>query len=202
MNTTKRIEKTILALEKKQLKNALFLTDRPETERHHHWVEEAARTCLTNKGDKERCDAAIKEAKAKIVETITVPLDDTSLEGIEEMLEERADERDRQLDHEAEQVVAEKSDEELYENCPECHLADAAVKFAEISRHCTGEATELESLAADESTPPEKWLQEMKRIKENATCGQEAYQEVWNELTSYLKERDSPMLKGLEEANG
>jgi hypothetical protein len=192
MNTTKRVEKTIEALEKKQLKNALFLTDRPETARHHQWVEEAARTCLTNKGNKERCDAAIKEAKAKIVETTTVAMEDTSLEGIEEMLEPENTVQEPQ--------VAEKTDEELYENCPECHLADAAVKFAEISRHCTGEATELENLAEGD-TPPEKWLREMKRIKDNATCGQEAYQEVWNELTSYLKERESPILKGLEEGN-
>ena len=194
MGVTHKIEETVKALDKKQLKRALFLTDRPETERHHQWVEEAARTCLTNKGDKERCAAAIKEAKAKIVETITVPLDDTSLEGIEEMLEPE--------NSQVEPQPAEKSDEELYEECSDCHVADAAVKFAEISRHCTGEASELENLAADESTPPEKWLREMKRIKDNATCGQEAYQEVWNELTSYLKERDSPILKGLEEGNG
>lgn len=194
MNTTKRIEKTIEALDKKQLKNALFLTDRPETERHHEWVKQAAQACLSNKGDKERCDAAIKEAKAKIQETIAVDLEDTSLEGIEEMLEPENTQAQ-------EPQPAEKTDEELYAECEECHVADAVVKFAEIGRQCSGEASEIESVAADESTPPEKWLREMKRIKDNATCGQEAYQEAWNELTSYLKERESPILKGLEEGN-
>lgn len=191
MNTTKRIEKTIEALDKKQLKNALFLTDRPETQRHHEWVKAAAQTCLSNKGDKERCDAAIKEAKAKIVETITVPMEDTSLEGVEEMLEPEKPVQEPE--------AAEKTDEELYAECEECHIADAVVKFAEIGRQCSGEVSEIESVETDESTPPEKWVQEMKRIKDKATCGQEAYQEVWNELTSYLKERGSPILKGLED---
>ncbi|GAJ06709.1 unnamed protein product, partial [marine sediment metagenome] len=40
---TKRIEDTIAALEKGELKNALFLTDRREMGREHAWVEEAAR---------------------------------------------------------------------------------------------------------------------------------------------------------------
>lgn len=191
MNTTKRIEKTIQALDKKQLKNALFLTDREETERHHQWIEEAARTCLTNKGDKERCDTAIKEAKAKIVETITVPLEDTTLEGIEDMLDNT----------QVQSEQPEKTDEELYSECEDCHVADAVVKFAEISRHCTGEATEIESMAEGD-TPPEKWLPHLKRIKDNATCGKDSYEKAWNELTSYLKERDSPILKGLEEGNG
>lgn len=195
MNTTKRIEKTIEALDKKQLKNALFLTDRPETQRHHEWVEEAARTCLTNKGDKERCDAAIKAAKAKIVETTTVALEDTSLEGIEEMLEPENTEVQEP------QPEAEKTDEELSE-CQECHIADAVVKFAEIGRQCSGGPSEIESVAADEGTLPETWLKKMIEITENASCGKDKYQAVLTDLTDYLEERDSPILKGLEEGNG
>lgn len=189
MNTTKRIEKTIEALEKKQLKNALFLTDREETKRHHQWVEEAARVCLTNKGDKERCDMAIKEAKAKIQETITLPLDDTGLEGVEEMVGESQPETG--------QPEAEKSDEELYAECEECHVADAVVKFHEISEHCLNEpiTQRIERISEDQNTTPEKWLKELKQIRDNAECGRDAYDEAFNDLTTYLEGRESPMLK-------
>jgi hypothetical protein len=192
MNTTKRIEKTVEALDKKQLKNALSLTDRPETARHHQWVEEAARTCLTNKGDKARCDAAIKEAKTKIEETISLPLEDTSLEGVEEMIGEPQT-----------QPEAEKSEEELYAECEECHVANAVVQFHEISEHCLNEpiAQRIERLS-EENTAPEKWLKELKQIRDKAECGRDAYDEAWDELHSYLEERGSPILQGLEEGNG
>lgn len=191
MNTTKRIEKTIEALEKKQLKNALFLTDREETQRHHQWVEEAARVCLTNKGDKERCDTAIKEAKAKIQETVTLPLEDTSLEGIEEMLEQKPVEKEEE---------SQKSDEELYENCPECHVADAVLKFHEIGETC-GSAdvvSDIKRQLGDEETAPEIWLKKMIEITENASCGKEKYQFVLTQLTNYLEKRESPILRALD----
>ncbi|GAH45032.1 unnamed protein product [marine sediment metagenome] len=50
---TKRIEDTIKALDKGQLKNALYLTDREGLEREHGFIVKAARTCLSNKNDKE-----------------------------------------------------------------------------------------------------------------------------------------------------
>jgi len=121
---TKKIEDTISALDKGQLKKALYLTEAAGLEKHHGFVEEAARTCLSNKSDKEVCSMAIKEARGKIQETITLPIDDTSIEGLEEYLTPEA--------QPGEAKPPEKSDEELYEDCEECHVADAAVKFAEI----------------------------------------------------------------------
>ena len=83
---TKKIEDTVKALEQGQLKKALLLTDREGLERHHQFVEQAARTCLANKDNKEACTMAIEEAKEKVQDTITLPIDDTSLEGVEEYL--------------------------------------------------------------------------------------------------------------------
>jgi len=64
-SVTKRIEETVKALDQKQLKKALYLTESSGLERHHGFVEKAARTCLVNKADKEACEMAIKEARDK-----------------------------------------------------------------------------------------------------------------------------------------
>jgi len=83
---TKKIEDTVQALEKGQLKKALLLTERRGLERHHQIVEAAARTCLQNKDDKEVCQKAMSDAKDRLQETITLPEDDTSLEGVEDLV--------------------------------------------------------------------------------------------------------------------
>lgn len=195
MNTTKRIEKTVEALEKKQLKNALFLTDREETKRHHQWVEEAARSCLSNK---ETCDTAIKEAKAKIQETVSVALEDTSLEGVEEMLEENVQEP---AQDKTEQSVGQ-TDEELYRDCEECNIATAAVEFVKIAEkdECDGDTVlaKLQPLVNNKMTMPETWLKTMAEVTEKATCNKMKYGQVLGELTQYLEERDSPILKNLD----
>ena len=186
MSVTNRLEKTVKALEQKQLKKALFLTDKEGLERHHQWVEEAARTCIANRNDKQTCDTAIKQAKEKIQETITAPLDDASLEGLEEyMSEERPIERERV--------------DEL-ESCEECHISDAVVKFHEIAEGC-GDAATMESIqkTLEDEPPPEQWLKAMVSIAEKPSCGEESYQVVLGELTDYLQKRDSPILKKLEE---
>ncbi len=86
---TKRIEETISALDKGQLKKALYLTEGHEKlSRQHQFVEEAARICLTNKDDKKVCQAAINEARNKVQGTASLPVDDTSLEGLEEYMTE------------------------------------------------------------------------------------------------------------------
>ena len=133
---TKRIEDTIKALEATQLKKALYLTEADGLERHHSFIERAARTCLANKDNKEACAMAIEEAKDKIQETITLPLDDTSLEGVEEYLSpEKPPEQPTET-----QPAGEKTDEELFEECEECHVAVAAARFSEICAECPEEA--------------------------------------------------------------
>ena len=116
------------ALEKGQLKNALDLTDRRGLEKHHQIVEAAARTCLENKGDEEVCKKAMSEARDRVQETITLPEDDTSLEGVEEMLSGAPAEPPQGEPAE----MTDMSDDELYENCEECHIAEAAVRFSEV----------------------------------------------------------------------
>ncbi|GAJ18935.1 unnamed protein product, partial [marine sediment metagenome] len=114
---TKRIEDTVKALDQGQLKKALYLTENNEKlKRHHQFVEEAARTCLASKDNKEVCKVAMEEAKDKMQETISLPIDDTSLEGVEEML---SPEKPPEQPTEA-KPAAEKTDEELYEECEEC----------------------------------------------------------------------------------
>ena len=63
---TKRIEDTISALDKKQLKKALSLSEAKGIENIHGFVEQAARTCLANKDNEEACTLAIKEARDKV----------------------------------------------------------------------------------------------------------------------------------------
>ncbi|GAI04163.1 unnamed protein product [marine sediment metagenome] len=121
---TKRIEDTVKALDQGQLKKALLLTDREGLEKHHQFIEQAARTCLVNKENKEACTLAIEEAKDKVQDTITLPIDDTSLGGLEEYL---TPEKPPEQSPEA-QPTSEKTDEELYEECEPCHVGDAAAK--------------------------------------------------------------------------
>jgi len=196
---TKKIEETVKALEQGQLKKALLLTDRGGLERHHQFVEQAARTCLANKGNKEAITMAIEEAKEKIQETITLPEDDTSLEGVEELLtpEKPAEEPQAQ--------PSEKSDEELYEECEECHVAVAAARIAEIcAEHPEDGGASCKLISEkleDENTGPAEWIKAMVETAEQAQ-GEAKEQMVTavTELTDYLERRDSPFLKELDKA--
>ncbi|GAI89161.1 unnamed protein product [marine sediment metagenome] len=133
---TKRIEDTVSALDKGQLKKALYLTDREGLEKHHQFIEEAARTCLANKDNQEACTLAVKEAKDKVQDTITLDIDDTSLEGLEEYLSpEKPPEQSPET-----QPTSEKTDEELFEECEECHVAVAASRIAEVCTEYPEEA--------------------------------------------------------------
>jgi len=190
---TKRIEDTVKALEKGQLKNALGLTDRRGLERHRQIVETAARTCLQNEGDEEVCKKAMSEARDKVQETITVPEDDTSLEGVEEMLSGTP----------AETPQVEPSDDELYENCEECHIAETAVRFSEVCAAHPEDAGEscrlIAEKVADENTEPADWIKTMVETAENAKGeAQEQMVAAVTELTDYLERRDSPFLKELD----
>jgi len=196
---TKRIEDTVKALEKGQLKNALGLTDRRGLERHHQIVEAAARTCLQNKGDEEVCKKAMSEAKDRVQETITVPEDDTSLEGVEEMLSGTP----------AETPVkpsAEMTDEEIWEECQECHIAEAAVRFSEVCAEHPEDAGEscrlIAEKVADETTEPADWIKTMVETAENARGeAREKMEAAVTELTDYLERKDSPFLKELDKEN-
>lgn len=127
---TKRIEDTVSALDKRQLKKALYLTEGNEKlSQQHQFVEEAAHACLANKGDKKAYELAIKEARNRVQDTVTLPIDDTSLEGLEEYL---SPEKQPAAQPEETKPSSEKTDEELYEECEECHVAVAASRFADV----------------------------------------------------------------------
>ena len=182
---THKIEEAVKALEQGKVKKALYLTDTDKTERHHQIVTDAARKCLT---DKAKCSVYLKDAAQKLQDTITAPLDTTDFEGVEEMVGAPK--------HEEEKPEAE---DDEYENCEECHIADAAVKFHGISKHCGDDITQrLEKIADAEDTPPETWLKSMIEIAEDASCGKEQYGAVLGELSDYLEKRQSPILKKLD----
>jgi len=197
---TKRIEDTIKALDQGQLKKALYLTEAEGLESHRAFVEKAARTCLANKDNKEACAMAIKEARAKVQDTITLPIDDTSLEGVEEYLSpEKPPEESKET-----QPSPEKTDEELFEACQECHVAVAAVRFAEICAEHPEDAGASCKLISekleDENTEPTDWIRTMVETAEHAQG--EAKEEMVatvSELTKYLERRNSPFLKKLDE---
>lgn len=185
---TKRIEDTIAALEKGELKNALFLTDRKEMGREHAWVEEAARKALD---DRENAKKYMMEAKDKLTATITAPLDDTSLEGVEEMLKDTTPR--------PELPKQEKTDEELYEECQECHIANAIVAASEIcDRHPQTVCTLLTSRLDREDVEPEEWLKVLVEARDKSEG--EARQEfglIVDDLMEYLERKNSPFLEGL-----
>lgn len=197
MNTTVRIEKSVEALEGGKLKKALFLTRSEKTQHQHDVVVATAKKCLENKKE---CKDYMKVAALQLKETITPPLDDESLEGVEEMLKEPTIKADG--DEDWGETRAEKTDEELYAECEECHVATAVVQFAEITKACTGSDSNIEEILEDPATPPEKWIQAMKGIAEQADCGKEAYDESLSDLMIYLKERKSDILEKMEGDNG
>ena len=211
---TKKIEDTISALDKGQLKKAIYLTEGHEKlSRQHQFVEEAARTCLANKDNKEICRAAINEARNKIQDTVSLPIDDTSLEGLEEyMTEQKLPEETKPIETpapvEAPAVPsgflskAQKTDEELFEECEECHVAVAASMFADVCAENREEAGGCELIGrslADENTEPVDWIKAMVQTAEKAEGkAKEEMVGAITELTEYLERRNSPLLKSLD----
>ncbi|MBA7605567.1 hypothetical protein ES703_12700 [subsurface metagenome] len=196
---TKRIEDTIKALEQGQLKKALYLSEANGLEKHHHFVEQAARTCLANKDNKEACALAIKEAKDKVQDTITLAIDDTSLEGLEEYISpKKPSEQPPET-----KPTSEKTDDELFEECEECHVAVAAAKVAEIcAEHpedAGGACKVISERLEDENTEPADWIKAMVETAEHAQGeAKEQMVAAVTELTDYLQERNSPFLKELD----
>ena len=209
---TKRIEEINKALDQKQLKKALYLSEANGLERHHEWIQEAARTCLVNREDKSACEQAIRRAREKVQGTASLPIDDTSLEGLEEyMTEQKLPEETKSV--ETPEVPsgflskAQKTGEELFEECEECHVAVAAAKFADVcagNREDAGGGCEIISRSlANENTEPGDWIKAMVQTAEKAEG--KAKQEMAGaitELTEYLERRNSPLLKAIDKEEG
>ena len=196
---TKKLDDTIKALDENQLKKALYLTENnPKLQRQHQYIEEAARTCLANKDNKKVCEEAIKLARDKVKETVSLPIDDTSLEGLEDYLSPEP------ALEEAGPPAAQKTDEELFEECQECHVAVAAARFADICAEKPEETGGCELIGRsleDEKTEPVDWLKAMIETAEKAQgSAKEEMSGTLTELTNYLEGKDSPFLKELEEA--
>ena len=179
MSVTSRIERAIKALEAGRLKEALYLTDKTGLEKHSAWVKEAAERALH---DRKNAQAYMAEARDKLKATITAPLDDTSLEGVEEMLHE-------------------KSDDELYENCEECHIATAIVAVSEVcDREPQSVCSLISSRIDQENVQPEEWLKVLQEAAGDARG--EAKREmtkIVGGLMEYLEHRGSPLLDRLKE---
>jgi len=208
---TKRLEDTLKALDEKQLKKALYLTENnPKLERQHQFIEEAGRTCLANKHNRKVCEEAIKMARDKVHETVSLPLDDTSLEGLEEYLTPEKSERNvRETETVKTPMVpdgflakAQKTDDALFEECEECHVAVAAAKFADICAEKPEEAGGCELIGRsleNENTEPVDWLKAMVETAEKAQGkAKEEMVGAISELTDYLERRNSPFLKALD----
>ena len=139
---------------------------------------------------------AIKEARDKIQDTVTLPIDDTSLEGLEEYLTP-------ETQPEETKPFSEKTDEELYEECEECHVAVAASRFADVCAENPEEAGRSCELISqkleDESTEPADWIKAMVETAEQAKGeAKEQMVAAVTELTDYLERRNSPFLKELD----
>jgi len=209
MNVTKRLENAAKALQGNQLKKALYLTDHKKTSRQHEWVEEAARKCLANKNDKKACQTAIKETRERITDTLTPPMEDTSLEGLEEYLspEPKPEQVDGEVKQPEGQPPKEMTDEELYESCEECHVATAASAIATVCEEhpeeTKGACKLISAKLADETTEPVDWIKTMIQTTEQVEEGEPKQQMTvaLNELVEYLERRDSPFLKELQGGN-
>lgn len=210
---TKRIEDVLKSLDQKQLKKALYLTEGHEKlSRQHQYIQEAARTCMANKNNKEVCQAAIKEVRNKVNDTVTLPFDDTSLEGLEEfMTEEKLPEETKSVETPAVPsgflAKAQKTDDELFFECEECHVAIAASRFADVCaehREEAGGGCELIGRSLeDENTEPADWIKAMVQTAENAQGkAKEEMTAAITELTEYLERKDSPFLKELNKEEG
>lgn len=189
MSVGNRIERAIKALDEGKLKEALYLTDKSGMERFNAFVREAARKALD---DRENAKKYMMEARDKLQATITAPLDDTSLEGVGEMLNETTPKT---------KSTSEMTDEELYEECPECHIANAVAAVSEVcDKHPQTICSLITSRLDKEDIQPEEWLKVLVEAREKSEG--EARQEVdliVDDLMSYLKRKNSPLLKALKE---
>ena len=101
---------------------------------------------------------------------------------------------------------AQKTDEELFEECEECHVAVAASRFADVCAENREEAGGCELIGRsleNENTEPGDWIKAMVQTAEKAQG--KAKQEMAGaitELTEYLERRNSPLLKAIDKEEG
>ena len=224
---TRRLDDVLKSLDAKQLKKALYLTESNEKlSQQHQYIQEAASTCLANKGNKEVCQAAIKEARNKVQDTVSLPIDDTSLEGLEEyMTEQKLPEEIKPVEApapvetlapaeaplvenpaKAEKSPDEMSDEEVYESCEDCHVAWATARFIDVcaeNREESGGCEVIGRLMEKEYTEPVDWNKDL--IKAMVETAEKAQGKAKNEMVGaiaelgdYLTRRNSPFLKALD----
>lgn len=192
MNTTKRLENTVKALQENQLKKALYLTDNAKTQRQHEIVKGAAKQCLANKGDKAACELAVKTARESIHDSITPPMEDTSLEGLEEFLIEQP------LQPQPQAQPQGPTDEEEYENCEECHVATAVEQFLSSCEVKPNACRLINEKLDDQTTSPAAWLKAMIEVAEQTEGEPKAAMvQTLTDLTDYLERRNSAILKEL-----
>ena len=202
---TRRVDEITKALDQKQLKKALYLSEAKGLEKHHQWVEEAAHTCLADRENKKVCEEAIKMARDKVQDTVSLPLDDTSLEGLEGYLTEPNMPEASPTQSPAPRgflAKAQKTDEESFKECEECNVAVAAARFADICAEKPEEAGGCELIGRsleNENTEPVDWLKAMVETAEKARGNaKEEMTAAITELTDYLERRNSLFLKALD----
>ena len=98
---------------------------------------------------------------------------------------------------------AEMTDEEMFEECTECHVAVAASRFADVcaeNREEAGGGCEtIGRSLEDENTEPADWIKAMVETAEKAQGkAKEEMTAAITELTEYLERKDSPFLKALD----
>lgn len=183
---TKRIEEATKALDNGQLKHALQVLDKDKTREQYNIVANAARNCLSNQ---ESCSTYLQDANSKLKSSITSDATDTSLEGVQEMLDEKGTKTTDQA----------KGDNELYEDCQECHIADAVGKTSDVCNlYRMNSCQELEQAADNPDTAPEQWLGIIRNVHSEATGeAKQGMDYIVNELAEYLKRKDSEYLRHL-----
>ncbi len=200
---SKKIEEASKALDQGLIKKAVLLTTSAKTQAAHRVVVGIAKQCVA---DKEKCNDYCKEGAVQLKDMIT-PTTDNNDDLTEVLAAEEAAEKERtNITPSAPALTGkpatEKTDEELYDECAECHVATAAVEFVKIAEtdECDGKqvSDKLQPLLDDQTTTPEKWIKTMAEITENATCNKLKYGQVLGELTGYLQEKDSEILKNLD----
>ena len=136
-------------------------------------------------------------ARDKIKDTVSAPLDDSSLEGLEAYLPGQGP-----TPQEEKPVASPEQEEEEYENCEECHVAVAAARFADICAEKPEETGGCELIGQsleNEATEPVDWLKAMIETAEKAQgSAKEEMAGTITELTDYLQGRNSPLLEALD----
>ncbi len=193
---THKLEKTVEALDKKQLPNALYLTEKKGLERQHEWVRKAAETCVA---DESKCKGAIKEAKDKIIDSMTAPLESTDVEDLKAYLKEDkpVENKDR-----ASQETHEPTDEELFLECEDCHVADAVVKAAKVCNDYPDQhvCDKIGEKIENPDVTPETWIKTLVSVKKEVEGpAKEKITGIVDDLHGYLEKRNSPFLPAFED---